>query len=324
MPVACPNSFNNVSYHINATGEYSTIHGYYDSQVPQYVIDTFQSGLTAFNRSVSSLFDIQSRYYTWSLESKTPDPNRPDNGSSYPLSSVRQLANLIMERKVVLVEGLIVDMVNGGIGFRNHSVPPYQGPGSEWSEDILFVEPESQCVDTNLTIDFTIPQYYANDAGPEINVVLTDRGGFTNLNRTLPKVNVSNSQHNPNLHDRAYQAAWVNNAYSMAFMNVTNVNNQSDPDSEVFGYLNSTVGKRFPLARENSFMGVPVNPYSLRSSTSFGQYLDGLDKGDPGSNYTALNGTNVTVPPKPPLYSNPFNISNEQFSNVGKYVSMTP
>lgn len=49
------------------------------------------------------------------------------------------------------------------------------------------------------------------------------------------------------------------------------------------------------------------------------QHING---GDPGSNHTALNGTNATVPPKPPLYSNPCNIDYEQFSAAGRYTSM--
>lgn len=293
----------------------------YDSHVPPYVVDAFQSGLTtgAFNRSVSSIFDIQSRYYTWSLKSKHPDRDQPDDGASYPLSSVRQIANTIMDRKIGLVEGLIVDTVNGGIGFRNHSAPPHQTPyGSEWSEDILFVQPESQCVDTNLTLDFMIPEFNAQ-RGLVANLVLTDRGGFANLNQTYPEVDMSDLQHSPNLYDRAYKGAWLNNANTMLFLNVTNPNNKSE-GSHAFDYLKSTVGKRFPLAYKDSSgdSGAIVDPYMLQTSTLFGAYIFGLDKGVHSLNVTMLNGANTTVPSKRPLYPNPFNIDSSTFSSAGR------
>lgn len=325
-PVECPNSFSEINYMTNATGEYYSVQSH-NTQVPQYVIDAFQSGVTsgAVNRTVSSLFDIQSRYYTWSLEDRSPESRDADNGAPVPVSKARQIAHLIMERDVVLVEGLIVDMVNGGIGFRNHSAPPDQSVhGSEWSEDILFVQPESECVNNNLTIDFTIPQYESNSFSQITNVVLTDHGGFVNLNQTYPWIDFSDSQHHPNLRDRAYKAAFINNVLSMAFMNVTNMNNQSDPNDQAFEYLNSEVGKSFPLTYNDSSVGSSMflDPYSLKSTTLFGEYLDGLDQGIAANNFTAFNGTNVTIPSTPPLYPNPSNVNRTSFGDAGMYTSI--
>lgn len=320
--VACPNSFSNVTFFSNSTGNYYNVRKY-DTQVPKYVVDAFQSGLSDFNKSVSSIFDIQARYYSWSRESEEPDPKEPNNGTKYPVSAFRPIQSLVLEDQVTLVEGLIVDMVNGGIGFRNHSAPPLDGYGSKWSEDILFIEPESQCVDTNLTIDFMIPQYYS-DTSTMSNLVLTDHGGFANLITEYPAVNVYDAQHHPNLRDRAYKAAWMNNAYSMAFMNVTSIKNQSDPDSRAFEYLNSTVGRRFPLMYSNSTSTTPMtfDPYSLETSTLFGYYLSGLDRGVEGFNSTSIFNTseNYTVPPRPALYSNPFKITQSDFNTIGKSV----
>ena len=42
-------------------------------------------------------------------------------------------------------------MVNGGIGFRNHTAPTGFSNGAEWVEDLTWVEPVTSCVDTNLT-----------------------------------------------------------------------------------------------------------------------------------------------------------------------------
>lgn len=320
--VACPNSFSNVTFFSNTTGDYYNV-ARYDTQVPEYVIDAFQSGLSGFNKSVSSIFDIQARYYSWSRESEDPDPKEPNNGTKYPVSAFRPIQSLVLEDQVTMVEGLIVDMVNGSIGLRNHSAPPLDGYGSKWSEDILFIEPESQCADTNLTIDFMLPKYYS-DSNTVSNLVLTDHGGFANLITEYPPVDVYDAQHHPNLRERAYKAAWMNNAYSMAFMNVTSIKNQSDPDSHAFEYLKSTVGRRFPLMYSNSTGTTPMifDPYSLETSTLFGYYLNGLDRGVEGSTSPSVfnASANHSVPPRPALYSNPFKITSSDFSSISKCV----
>lgn len=317
--VACPNSFSNVTRFSNSTGEYFHVEKY-DTRVPQYVIDAFQSGLSAFNKSVSSIFDIQSRYYSWSPESRSPDGLRPDNGSSYPTSGFRPIESVILKDKVTLVEGLVVDMVNGGIGFRNHSAPPVDGFGSEWSEDILFVVPESQCVDMNITLDFMLPKYYS-DTDSITNLVLTDHGGFAHITKEYPKVDVSDAQNNPNLRERAHKAAWINNAYSMAFMNITSIKTENDSNSHAFEYLNSEVGKRFPLMGNGFSPSILINPYSIQSSGRYGSYLDGLDQGiDAFKSPDIFNiSKNITHPSKPPLYPNPFHITSSEFSSICKF-----
>lgn len=73
-------------------------------------------------------------------------------------------------------------MKSGGVGFRNHSAPPFQPFGSTWTEDVLFIQPVTQCVDTNLTLDFSISK---NDSEGDYSgisqMVLTERGGFVNF-----------------------------------------------------------------------------------------------------------------------------------------------
>jgi hypothetical protein len=277
-------------------------------------------------KSVSSIFDIQSRSYSWSQINDNPDGVAPDNGTAYPVSSFRQISSLLLDDAIVVVDGLIVDMKNGGIGFRNHSAPSIQRYGSTWSEDILFIEPETQCVDTNLTLDFMIPEYTSQGGGGSIisNLVLTDRGGFANLSHHYPTWDRNDTQNNPELFLRAYKAAWINNVWSMAFMNVTNFRNLSDPNSYPFQYLKSTVGKTFPLMYNNSVgsLSTDIQPDALSVSTLYGDYLSGLDQGIPGSNSSLLNfslpGVNFSYPATPPLYSNPFHVTQDNFSSAGK------
>ena len=322
VPVGCPNSFSNVTTTYNETTVTSDVE-YYDSHVPQYVIDAFQSGLENQEDSVSSIFDIQARSYTWQTVNDNPGAVAPDNGEPYPIDTFRMIESNILANDYLAVEGLVVDMKNGGIGFRNHSAPPRTPYGSTWSEDLLFIEPESVCVDTNLTIDFTLPRFASEESATftYTNLVLTDRGGFVNLNKTYPRYNTTNTQHEPQLWDRAYKGAWMNNAISMAFLNVTNFRNKSDPDSRAFSYMNSHLGKQFPLmsesGRQSPHLTIRVN--ALRITSLYGEYLDGLDRGIETRNSSILN---TTISGEEPLYANPFNISSANFSTAGKSTSI--
>ncbi|KAL1995994.1 hypothetical protein VTN49DRAFT_529 [Thermomyces lanuginosus] len=222
----------------------------------------------------------------------------------------------ILADDYLAIEGLVVDMKNGGIGFRNHSAPPRTPYGSTWSEDLLFIEPETRCVDTNLTLDFSLPRFTSEEnIGTYVDLVLTDRGGFANLDLSYPNYSVTNTQQNPQLWDRAYKGAWINNVWSMFFMNVTNPRNVSDPDSRAFTYLNSHVGKQFPLTSENGTKSPPItlSLNGLIISSFYGYYLNGLDRGVEPYNSTI---TNFTSPGEDPLYENPFNIESSNFTSA--------
>jgi hypothetical protein len=52
----------------------------------------------------------------------TTDPNRNyNNGSSYLVEAFRGMQTLGLSNDIEVVAGLIVDMVSGGIGFRNRT-----------------------------------------------------------------------------------------------------------------------------------------------------------------------------------------------------------
>ncbi|EFR05476.1 hypothetical protein MGYG_08489 [Nannizzia gypsea CBS 118893] len=313
-PQVCPHSNGNLTTTENSTGTYVS-GDWYDTRIPQRVIDMFQSGLSSQKSSVSSIFDIQWRSYTYSTIDDGPNSLVIDNGTRYPVGAFRQISSLVLNDRIEAVEGLVVDTKDGGIGFRNHTAPPVEPFGSSWSEDILFIVPETQCVDTNLTLDFSVPLRSSESVGsPIANLVLTDRGGFTNLVLEYPYWDRNDTQRRPELWHRAYKAAWINNAWSMAFMNVTNLRNESDPDSKAFTYLDSFLGKRFPLqVNGSSSTTINIRPDSLVTSSLFGYYLSGTDM---GVNGTKLSSLNITTPDKPPLYSNPWKVNSLNFSSA--------
>lgn len=313
-PIVCPNSPNNITYSRNASGNFLH-YDYYDSTVPASVIDVFQSGLIDQEPSVSSTFDIEYRSYIQSEVDMDGMGPIIDNGTTpYTQGSYQPLSTLVLSDSYLAVEGLVVDMKDGGIGFRRHTAPSPRTHGSSWSEDLLFAEPETVCVDTNLTLEFQIPltteEKAATGLGEVMNLHLTDRGGFVNLKPEYPVWDRADTQQTPELQLRAYKAAWINNALSMAFMNITNVR-IGNTGPKAFSYLRSTLNQTFPLSYPNGKQAnslFNIKPSSFQIATRFGGYLDDADKGRSNKSGIGNSSTEYSFPSFPPLYTNPFGI----------------
>lgn len=262
--------------------------GNYDMQIPQTLIDLYQSGLAHQPESVSSFFDIHSRQYTMIQD------EAKDNGDPFLVSQFRMLDSVILHDTIEPIEGLIVDTKNGGIGFRHHTIPSNVGQGAQWDEDILFIEPMTSCVNTNLTLEFRIPKDGTLSRSDLSNVTLIDNGGFVNLNQEFPRMNRHDNQVNPKLELRAYRSAWLVNTFAMLIMNVTR------PNPDAFGYLKSELGQRFPLA-EGSTTG---SADSIVVDDSFANLVS------PDTN-TISNSSFDTG-----LYQNPFDITADNFTAI--------
>lgn len=117
-------------------------------------------------------------------------------------------------------------------------------------EDLLFLEPETVCVDTNLTLDLTMTSGLESTNLAMDSYVLTDCGGFSNLVQSYPEVDLTDAQaNNPDLYGRAYKSARLNNDYTAAYLNVTSINgNSSDVSTKAFSHLDSYLGKSFLMA----------------------------------------------------------------------------
>jgi hypothetical protein len=285
LPVVCPGSDTVISYSRNGTTFTATMPYGYDSRIPRTKVQLFQSGLTEQSETVSSIFDIQWRSYT------TQQGQDVNNGSTVLVGGYRQLTTLILDDAIEAVEGLIVNTISGGIGFRNHTIPSGIPLGATWTEDLLFIEPETQCVNTNLTLDFSLGSWNSTFVGGEItDLVITDRGGFVNLNHTHPHYDRTKPELNADLTGRAYKAAWLFNVHIALIFNVTR------PNPGAFGYLNSHVGKSFPL------QGTVFPSVDALSTSTF------------EDSYSDLFGwplTNSTLGP-----SNPFQITDANFSTI--------
>ncbi|KAI9862930.1 MAG: hypothetical protein M1813_004103 [Trichoglossum hirsutum] len=213
-----------------------------------------------------------------------------------PLPPLFRYATLTYNKHAVIpAEGLTVDAKVGGIGFRNYTLPTGLSHGATWAEDLLFIGPETSCVNTNLTLDFKFNTNASQNLDGRLSESwLTDRGGFVGLNQTYPFYDHANAHTYPGLQARAYKAACLNNAWTMAYLNVTNPAISSYRNRSV-SYLNSVHGKQFELPR--SFT---LNNQGLSIDYHFGNYLFPQLISSVGGRY-----------------DNPFNVTFDQFADIG-------
>jgi hypothetical protein len=261
----------------------------YNSRIPAEKIELLQSGLQEQQQTVSSFFDIQFRSHN-----KLQDPDI-NNGTFYDAGAYRQLDTLVLKDTIEAVEGLVVDMINGRIAFRNHTLPAGVSLGATWDEDLLVMEPETQCVDTNLTIDFTTSGLNGTLGGNLEDIVLTDRGGFANIATEVATYDKSSPQVNADLASRAYQSAWYFNALLAIYYNVTR------PSPNAFGYIASKIDRTFQLP-ETTLLGTDklvVEDYSSVFST-----------------FLANDNSSFNSDDSFPFWPNPFNISRSNFSEI--------
>ena len=294
LPRQCPGTTVQINYSDNGTTFSAELpNDDYDMRIPKNLANLYQSGLAGQAQTVSSFFDIQWRHYSYAVQRGS------NNRSRYLVGIYRQLTSVLLNDALEPVEGLIVDTQSGGVGFRNHTVPQGLTLGADWTEDILFIEPETVCVDTNLTLEFMIlPFEYRG--GSIVNLSLVDQGGFVNLNHTYPLIDLTDTQTDPKLKERAYKAAWQTNALTMVYLNVTR------PSPNSFSYLKSEIGRHFPLSSR-------VGSYdSFTTSSSWGGLIDAPFAYSNGS----LSNSSSSYDDPATVYSNPFGINSGNFSDI--------
>lgn len=133
-------------------------------EIPEILREIYSSGTSGWANTIANYFDIEWR--TWS----TGVSKFYNNETQFLTGSYRQMASMILREDIIPVDGLIVDLKDGGLGFRNHTIPLGSGQGARWDEDILFVVPETTCVDTNLTLAFNIPTINVNTLVREVSL----------------------------------------------------------------------------------------------------------------------------------------------------------
>ncbi|KAJ2958316.1 hypothetical protein NQZ79_g6084 [Umbelopsis isabellina] len=154
-------------------------------------------------------FNIQYRKYITQVQSGV------NNNQPMTVGSLSRMQSFILGDNIIAIEGAVVDTTkNPGIGLMQHSFPNEEGESS-WSREVLWLEPESTCVDTNLTVRYRISSdlKFITDN----STVIVDNGGIADLTTIQPPPYNDNNT----FIDLAYHAytgaVWSNLATMRAF-----------------------------------------------------------------------------------------------------------
>jgi hypothetical protein len=224
----------------------------FDSYVTPNITNCLTSGFGIAEDLRTSPFEIQFRQYQMystarDIVSTGSDRVHEKGGVTNTTGSLIVMESLVHLDDVVVREGIIADLVNGGVGFRNHTVPttPRMRHGAQWTEDILWLEPVTECVDTNWSVGHTQRAQPLSAYGPlwSTDLWLMNRGGGI-VPTQIPDHKLSNpsSQSNPELHSRVYLAKSIFN-YRLSEMlqlsssNATVGSNYSSQDWTVWKML---------------------------------------------------------------------------------------
>lgn len=264
MYKACPGQYHGFSWWTNDTGGYMNNTGpndYISSVVPDNLTSIFSSGRTNGFETVATPFDIQYRTYVLqrnpdaqSVLVDTPKYNI-DEQRLRTVGKYSTYESLILANDFVVRDGIVADMKKGGIGFRNHSLPVQIGKGAEWSENLLWVEPETVCISNNITLQYNMPY----DITDNQNGYLIDDGGLTILQDGYewPEYDTQHMQTDPELYARAFKGATLWNYNTGLMLNISHKTNRTH------------VGKKFNLGT------TMYNPGQVR--------LSSFDLGFPGA-----------------------------------------
>ncbi|KAF7511510.1 hypothetical protein GJ744_004098 [Endocarpon pusillum] len=217
--INCPGQYQGVDFNETSPGMLQSVETDSTSTVnltiPRNITTMFTSATSDRGNTVSGLFDIQ--YRRW----KITRWGVYDKGQPYVGGASRHIESLIAQEGILLKEGLIVDMRESpGIGFRNHTVPMGLEYGGTWSEDITWIEPVTQCADTNLSIELRTNDN-VNDLSANRTFFIVDRGAFLDLNDTALESPPWNDNQTLDLFGRAYKAARMHNVIVASALNIS-------------------------------------------------------------------------------------------------------
>lgn len=140
----------------------------------------------------------------------------------YSQGTWNMLQTVSATNTLAAVEGIVYDTTSyTGFGILNSTIPIQDLPSS-WNRDILWLEPNVACVDTNLTLDYAVT---TGLQAVNTSLYVTDRGGFINLATTAP--NWNQTFNNSNLPFRASNGAYYHNELLMTTLQITKQNMSS-------------------------------------------------------------------------------------------------
>ncbi|KAK0114757.1 hypothetical protein ONS95_014241 [Cadophora gregata] len=178
---------------------------FYQNYISENITECFSSG--SRGSLISSPFEIQFRQFDASSNEHNLTAKKNTTGTFY------WTEHTLLLDSIVCREGLIIDAINGGVGFRNHTVPelPQTVHGAAWTEDILWLEPDTVCVNTNWSIstEFQLAPFSVGGLFVGTNTWLLREGDGVDPKLDIEFPTFGNTISSPDLLGRANTAAAI-------------------------------------------------------------------------------------------------------------------
>jgi hypothetical protein len=283
----CPGTYHGWSFFSNSTGGYTqndTADAWISTQNPANVTEVFGRAAGSKGNTVVGPLDIQYRSFIVAADdppsSLYPGPRyNVDRGKPRVRGRFQAYDSFVIRDRYDAVEGLVVDSKSGGICFRNHTIPTNPGLGVQWTESLLWIEPETACVDSNITLEYSVSSRYQAD-----HPKLVDRGGFTYLTKDYPFVDLNDTQNRPELAARAWKGAVLNNFnlmfYFNATRNTTSLGNEYPLEPTGISAINRLELGSFPTTPQAFIPGIFLSQTTKNYTTAKEEYI-GTGEGIP-------------------------------------------
>lgn len=232
LQINCPGQYQGVYMNETAPGVYSSVetdeNSTINTTIPANFTTMFTSATSDQGNTISGLFDIQFRRWKFNKNGII------NKGRPYVQGNSRFTGTLIAQDRVVLVEGLIVDMrKHPGVGFRNHTIPVGLSHGGTWKEDITWTEPVTKCADSNLSIALR-SEKTGEEWGTNTTFYIVDRGAFVGLDVSALESPPWTDNQTLDLFGRAHKAARMQNVFIASSLNLTL---PLDPSKNILGKM---------------------------------------------------------------------------------------
>ncbi|KEF62700.1 uncharacterized protein A1O9_00673 [Exophiala aquamarina CBS 119918] len=219
LVINCPGQYQGVYMNETEPGHWESVEtddtSTINTTIPANFTTMFTSATSERGNTISGLFDIQ--YRRWKFDQN----GIIDKGEPFVRGASQNIGMMVAQDSILLTEGLIVDMRDTpGIGFRNHTIPVGLDHGGLWSEDITWIEPVTQCADTNLSIEMSV-ENTKESFTDNTTFYIVDRGAFIGLDASALESPPWNDNQTLDLFGRAHKAARMHNVFVASSLNIS-------------------------------------------------------------------------------------------------------
>lgn len=207
----------------------------------------------SLHNTIAGPFDVQYRDFSYIVDR---NPNKAtgqfDMGEPITVGNYRSYGQNILSSDYQVIEGGVVDRINGGYGFLRHARPKDVKYRADWKADLLWMAPESACVDNNVSIvykyAYNTKVFDAVDDSPTMSEAsIRDYGGLKFMPEDYPFIDLNKSQEDPLLYDRAWKAAVLSNFNIYVSLNLTRDKMPKETDKTLSFNITGFLTDKFSL-----------------------------------------------------------------------------